>query len=74
MLDERHAALERATAGRARKQAEMEAFAYTITHDVKPRMSSIGVTAEGMRDPRRDPADVRTERSASSGSRRKRRI
>ncbi len=50
LLDERRAALERATAAVARKQAEIEDFAYAVTHDVKAPLSAIGVTADGLLD------------------------
>ena len=45
LLDDRHAALERATATVARKQTLIEEFSQTITHDVRTPLSSIGMEA-----------------------------
>jgi len=50
LLDERHAALERATASLAHKQAEMEDFAYTVAHDLKSPLSAITIAADGLLD------------------------
>jgi signal transduction histidine kinase len=50
LLDERHAALERATAAVARKQAEIEDFAYTVAHDLKAPLGAIGMTADCLLD------------------------
>jgi signal transduction histidine kinase len=46
LLDERHAALERATASLARKQTEIEEFTYTVAHDLKAPLSAISMTAD----------------------------
>ena len=59
LLDERHAALERANASLARKQAEIEEFTYTVAHDLKAPMSAISMTADclldgDLADPARD--------------------
>ena len=56
LLDERHAALERANATLARKQKEIEDFAYTVAHDLKAPLASIAMTAdclleEGLAEP-----------------------
>jgi signal transduction histidine kinase len=50
LLDDRRAALERANEELARKQAEMEHFAYTIAHDLKAPLTSIVMTAAGVLD------------------------
>jgi signal transduction histidine kinase len=50
LLDERHAALERAHATLAKKQSEMEHFAYTVAHDMKSPLSAISITADGLLD------------------------
>ena len=63
LLDERHVALERATASLARKQAEIEDFAYAIAHDLKAPLTAISMTADGVLDahPNDIPEDVRTD-------------
>src|SRR5262249_32251214 len=50
LLDERHAALERATASLARKNTEIEHFTYTVAHDLKAPLSAITMTADGLLD------------------------
>ena len=46
LLDERHAALERATASLARKQEEIEDFTYAVAHDLKAPLSAICMKAD----------------------------
>jgi signal transduction histidine kinase len=50
MLDDRRAELERANATLARKQAEIEDFAYTVAHDLKAPLSAISVAADDLLD------------------------
>jgi signal transduction histidine kinase len=54
LLDERHAALERAT-------AEIAAYTYAIAHDLRPRLASITLTADILRDPHRTPDEMRAD-------------
>ena len=61
LLDERHVALERATASLARKQTEIEDFAYAVAHDLKAPLTAISATADLVLDADDVPAPARTD-------------
>jgi signal transduction histidine kinase len=50
LLDERHVALEAATATVARQKTEVEALTHTVTHDLKVPVSGITLTAAVLAD------------------------
>lgn len=59
LLDERHAALERANATLARKQKEIEDFTYTVAHDLKAPLTAISMTSDALLDGTLDPPERR---------------